>query len=176
MLLFFLHLAFQTVYWSQTDCQPSSHFCCCWHRLSVHGDIQLWSGMDEVSNYILCQAEIYVMSSVLLCSLQCIVISGESGAGKTQSAHLLVQQLTVLGKVSVKRDVSVRLQGFAVLGLKCWTYGQGSGCGVRLLPNIFQRTLERDAHLSAPSSLLGPLGNMQRLPQQKVPTAMRAVT
>lgn len=65
--------------------------------------------MDEVSNYIFCQAEIYVMSSVLLCSLQCIVISGESGAGKTQSAHLLVQQLTVLGKVSVKRDVPVRL-------------------------------------------------------------------
>lgn len=30
---------------------------------------------------------------------QCIVISGESGAGKTQSAHLLVQQLTVLGRV-----------------------------------------------------------------------------
>lgn len=35
--------------------------------------------------------------------LQCVVISGESGAGKTESAHLLVQQLTVLGKVSHSR-------------------------------------------------------------------------
>lgn len=43
------------------------------------------------------------------CSLQCIVISGESGAGKTQSAHLLVQQLTVLGKVCFKGDASGRL-------------------------------------------------------------------
>jgi myosin-3 len=29
---------------------------------------------------------------------QCIIISGESGSGKTMSANFLVQQLTLLGK------------------------------------------------------------------------------
>lgn len=61
-------------------------------------------------NCILCSAERYVMNSESRSrSLQCIVISGESGAGKTQSAHLLVQQLTVLGKVCFKGNASVRL-------------------------------------------------------------------
>lgn len=30
---------------------------------------------------------------------QCIIISGESGSGKTESANFLIQQMTVLGKV-----------------------------------------------------------------------------
>jgi myosin-3 len=34
---------------------------------------------------------------------QCIIISGESGSGKTESANLLLQQLTVLGRVSFFR-------------------------------------------------------------------------
>lgn len=175
MFLFFLHLAFQTVYWSQTDCQPSPHLCCCWHRLSVHGDIQLWSGINEVSDYILCQAERYVLSSVLLCSLQCIVISGESGAGKTQSAHLLVQQLTVLGKVSGRGGVSVRLCSPGPKGLNLWT-------GLSLVWDETVTHFPKNTGTwcwSIYSFLppeLGSLENMLGFPQGKVPTAVRAET
>ncbi|GAA6086300.1 myosin-IIIa isoform X1 [Tachysurus ichikawai] len=45
-------------------------------------------------------ADVTYQSMVSYNSDQCIVISGESGAGKTESAHLLVQQLTVLGKAN----------------------------------------------------------------------------
>uniref|UniRef100_A0A8C1RPK3 non-specific serine/threonine protein kinase n=1 Tax=Cyprinus carpio TaxID=7962 RepID=A0A8C1RPK3_CYPCA len=50
--------------------------------------------------HIYAVADIAYQSMVSYNADQCIVISGESGAGKTESAHLLVQQLTVLGKAN----------------------------------------------------------------------------
>uniref|UniRef100_A0A8C1S737 non-specific serine/threonine protein kinase n=1 Tax=Cyprinus carpio TaxID=7962 RepID=A0A8C1S737_CYPCA len=50
--------------------------------------------------HIYAVADIAYQSMVSYNADQCIVISGESGSGKTESAHLLVQQLTVLGKAN----------------------------------------------------------------------------
>uniref|UniRef100_A0A6Q2Z6W4 Myosin IIIA n=1 Tax=Esox lucius TaxID=8010 RepID=A0A6Q2Z6W4_ESOLU len=50
--------------------------------------------------HIFAVADVAYQSMVSYNADQCIVISGESGAGKTESAHLLVQQLTVLGKAN----------------------------------------------------------------------------
>ncbi|KAG7260048.1 hypothetical protein CRUP_007740 [Coryphaenoides rupestris] len=50
--------------------------------------------------HIFAMADIAYQSVVSYSTDQCIVISGESGAGKTESAHLLVQQLTFLGKAN----------------------------------------------------------------------------
>uniref|UniRef100_A0A670YNE7 non-specific serine/threonine protein kinase n=1 Tax=Pseudonaja textilis TaxID=8673 RepID=A0A670YNE7_PSETE len=52
--------------------------------------------------HIFAMADTAYQSMVTYGSDQCIVISGESGAGKTQSSHLLVQQLTILGKANNK--------------------------------------------------------------------------
>nr|XP_008110604.1 PREDICTED: myosin-IIIa [Anolis carolinensis] len=63
---------------------------------------RLYIGAKRTANppHIFAVADIAYQSMVTYNSDQCIVISGESGAGKTQSAHLLVQQLTVLGKAN----------------------------------------------------------------------------
>lgn len=57
--------------------------------------------------HIFAVADVAYQCMVSYHSDQCVVISGESGAGKTESAHLLVQQLTVLGKV--RRSPLLRL-------------------------------------------------------------------
>ncbi|XP_027969934.1 myosin-IIIa [Eumetopias jubatus] len=63
---------------------------------------KLYIGAKRTANppHIFAVADLGYQSMVTYNSDQCIVISGESGAGKTESAHLLVQQLTVLGKAN----------------------------------------------------------------------------
>uniref|UniRef100_A0A8C1K6K0 non-specific serine/threonine protein kinase n=1 Tax=Cyprinus carpio TaxID=7962 RepID=A0A8C1K6K0_CYPCA len=63
---------------------------------------KIYVGAKRTSNppHIYAVADIAYQSMVSHNTDQCIVISGESGAGKTESAHLLVQQLTVLGKAN----------------------------------------------------------------------------
>uniref|UniRef100_A0A3B4AJL4 non-specific serine/threonine protein kinase n=1 Tax=Periophthalmus magnuspinnatus TaxID=409849 RepID=A0A3B4AJL4_9GOBI len=63
---------------------------------------QMYIGAKRKANppHIFAVADIAYHSMVTLNTDQCVVISGESGAGKTESAHLLVQQLTFLGKVN----------------------------------------------------------------------------
>ncbi|KAJ0059753.1 hypothetical protein NL108_011248, partial [Boleophthalmus pectinirostris] len=61
---------------------------------------KMYIGAKRKANppHIFAVADIAYHSMVTLNTDQCVVISGESGAGKTESAHLLVQQLTFLGK------------------------------------------------------------------------------
>nr|XP_019604661.1 PREDICTED: myosin-IIIa [Rhinolophus sinicus] len=63
---------------------------------------KLYIGAKRTANppHIFAMADFSYQSMITYNSDQCIVISGESGAGKTESAHLLVQQLTVLGKAN----------------------------------------------------------------------------
>ncbi|XP_059951453.1 myosin-IIIa isoform X3 [Mesoplodon densirostris] len=65
---------------------------------------KLYIGAKRTANppHIFAMADLGYQSMITYNSDQCIVISGESGAGKTESAHLLVQQLTVLGKANNK--------------------------------------------------------------------------
>ncbi|XP_057643828.1 myosin-IIIa [Chionomys nivalis] len=63
---------------------------------------ELYIGAKRSANppHIFAMADLGYQSMVTYNSDQCIVISGESGAGKTESAHLLVQHLTILGKAN----------------------------------------------------------------------------
>ncbi|XP_075683644.1 myosin-IIIa [Rhinoderma darwinii] len=67
---------------------------------SQHSEIYTSAKRTSNPPHIFAVADIAYQSMVTYHSDQCIVISGESGAGKTEGAHLLVQQLTVLGKAN----------------------------------------------------------------------------
>ncbi|XP_054555432.1 myosin-IIIb [Talpa occidentalis] len=63
---------------------------------------RLYHGVKRASNppHIFASAEAAYQCMVTFSKDQCIVISGESGSGKTESAHLIVQHLTFLGKAN----------------------------------------------------------------------------
>ncbi|XP_006972464.1 myosin-IIIb [Peromyscus maniculatus bairdii] len=63
---------------------------------------RLYHGVRRASNppHIFASADNAYQCLVTFSKDQCIVISGESGSGKTESAHLIVQHLTFLGKAN----------------------------------------------------------------------------
>ncbi|XP_034042645.1 LOW QUALITY PROTEIN: myosin-IIIb [Thalassophryne amazonica] len=63
---------------------------------------KLYHGVKRTDNppHIFATADAAYQGMVTFCKDQCIIISGESGAGKTESAHLIVQHLTFLGKAN----------------------------------------------------------------------------
>ncbi|GAB1286410.1 Myosin-IIIb [Apodemus speciosus] len=63
---------------------------------------RLYHGVKRSSNppHIFASADNAYQGLVTFSKDQCIVISGESGSGKTESAHLIVQHLTFLGKAN----------------------------------------------------------------------------
>ncbi|XP_041116372.1 myosin-IIIb-like [Polyodon spathula] len=63
---------------------------------------KLYHGVRRSSNppHIFATADAAYQGMVTFSKDQCIIISGESGAGKTESAHLIVQHLTFLGKAN----------------------------------------------------------------------------
>uniref|UniRef100_A0A669AXU3 non-specific serine/threonine protein kinase n=1 Tax=Oreochromis niloticus TaxID=8128 RepID=A0A669AXU3_ORENI len=71
------------------------------HKMEIYTP-EMYIGAKHTANppHIFAVADTAYQSMVSYNNDQCIVISGESGAGKTESAHLLVQQLTVLGKAN----------------------------------------------------------------------------
>ncbi|XP_033899558.3 myosin-IIIb [Acipenser ruthenus] len=63
---------------------------------------KLYHGVRRSLNppHIFATADAAYQGMVTFSKDQCIIISGESGAGKTESAHLIVQHLTFLGKAN----------------------------------------------------------------------------
>ncbi|KAK1165684.1 myosin-IIIb-like isoform X2 [Acipenser oxyrinchus oxyrinchus] len=63
---------------------------------------KLYHGVRQSSNppHIFATADAAYQGMVTFSKDQCIIISGESGAGKTESTHLIVQHLTFLGKAN----------------------------------------------------------------------------
>ncbi|XP_036109240.1 myosin-IIIb [Molossus molossus] len=63
---------------------------------------RLYHGVKRASNppHIFASADAAYQCMVTFSKDQCIVISGESGSGKTESAHLIVQHLTFSGKAN----------------------------------------------------------------------------
>ncbi|KAM8856823.1 myosin-IIIb isoform 4-T5 [Synchiropus picturatus] len=63
---------------------------------------KLYHGLKRADNppHIFATADAAYQGMMTFCKDQCIIISGESGAGKTESAHLIVQHLTFLGKAN----------------------------------------------------------------------------
>ncbi|KAK9527524.1 hypothetical protein VZT92_014079 [Zoarces viviparus] len=74
------------------------------HKMEIYTPqyTKMYIGAKRTANppHIFAVADVAYQSMVSYNTDQCVVISGESGAGKTESAHLLVQQLTVLGKAN----------------------------------------------------------------------------
>ncbi|XP_044196292.1 myosin-IIIa isoform X1 [Thunnus albacares] len=74
------------------------------HKMEIYTPqyTKMYIGAKRTANppHIFAVADVAYQSMVSYNADQCIVISGESGAGKTEGAHLLVQQLTVLGKAN----------------------------------------------------------------------------
>nr|XP_043878257.1 myosin-IIIa isoform X2 [Solea senegalensis] len=74
------------------------------HKMDIYTPqfSKMYIGAKRTANppHIFAVADTAYQSMVSYNTDQCVVISGESGAGKTESAHLLVQQLTVLGKAN----------------------------------------------------------------------------